>query len=114
MSKCRLPELLKTPAQRFYSNITGNNRAAKEITSNRENVKDIKPAVTQNESFGAVGTHRQDCKDEHKPSNTYESSSTDDVSIGIDESRSVRFRNNLFVVSLLSQLQRSIMKQQII
>ena len=43
---------------------------------------------------------KQAFREDQKPSNP--SFSTDEIGIGIDESRAVRFRNNLFVVSIVS------------
>lgn len=80
-NKYKLPELL-----------ANDKRLTKE-----ENMKDAVKPVKQDENMSATGT-RQDCRDGTKVSNSYPSA--DEATIGIDESRTVRFKNNLFVVSI--------------
>ena len=92
---------------RYNSNKCGDDRLGKELTSNRENIKKEfthniehhaqKENLSENFSTTQV---KQAFREDQKPSNT--SCSTDEIGIGIDESRAVRFRNNLFVVSILS------------
>ena len=91
----------------YNSNKCGEDRLGKELTSNRENIEkevthDIEPLAqkeTLPENFSSTQV-KQAFKDDPKPSNTSCSSSADEIGIGIDESRAVRFRNNLFVVSM--------------
>lgn len=91
-NKYKLPELLTTIGQRAYSSCANDKRLTKE-----ENMKDAVKPVKQDENMSATGT-RQDCRDGTKVSNSYPSA--DEATIGIDESRTVRFKNNLFVVSI--------------
>ena len=56
-----------------------------------------KESLSENFSTTQV---KQAFREDQKPSNP--SCSTDEIGIGIDESRAVRFRNNLFVVSIVS------------
>lgn len=91
-NKYKLPELLTTIGQRAYSSSANDKRLTKE-----ENMKDAVKPVKQDENMSATGT-RQDCRDCTKVSNSYPSA--DEAAIGIDESRTVRFKNNLFVVSI--------------
>ena len=91
----------------YNSNKCGDDRRSKELPSNREN--SIKKEFTNNievlvqkeslsENISATQV-KQAFREDQKPSNT--SCSTDEIGIGIDESRAVRFRNNLFVVGII-------------
>lgn len=93
----------------YTSNKCGDDRLGKELTSNRENIEkevthDIEHLAqkeTLPEHFSSTQV-KQAFKDDPKPSNTSCNSSAEEIGIGIDESRAVRFRNNFFVVSILS------------
>lgn len=86
----------------YNSNKCGDDRLGKELTSNRENIEkevthDIEHLAQKEnlpENFSSTQV-KQDFRDDPKPSEI-------EIGIGIDESRAVRFRNNLFVVSILS------------
>ena len=93
----------------YNSNKCGDDRLSKELpsTRSRENIKkefthNIEHfAQKENLSERVVTTQvKQAFREDQKPSNT--SCSTDEIGIDIDESRAVRFRNNLFVVSITS------------
>lgn len=81
-----------------------NDTSSKEFPSNRENIKKEftnkvehfvqKESLSENVSTSQI---KQVFRKDRKPSNP--SCSTDEIGISIDESRAVRFRNNLFVVS---------------
>ena len=85
-------------------NNTSDCRLATKLAVNRENVKKelthgiehVAQKKNLVETFSTI-QGKQSCKEENKPSST--SCSTDEIGIGINESRTVRFRNNLFVVS---------------
>ncbi|PFX14524.1 hypothetical protein AWC38_SpisGene21310 [Stylophora pistillata] len=66
------------------------------------NMKNMRP-VKQEERMSTTGT-QQDCKDDTKVSNRY--LGADEATIGIDESRTVRFKNNLFVAIEELRIQR--------
>lgn len=91
----------------YNSNKCGDERRGKDLTSNRENIEkevthDIEHLAqkeTLPENFSSTQV-KQAFRDDLQPSNT--SCNVDEIGIGIDESRAVRFRNNLFVVSILS------------
>ncbi len=78
---------------------------ARDIPLNRENVKKEFPQDSEHvaqkenvvENFSSTQV-KKTCKEEYKQSSNT-SCSTDEIGISIDESRTVRFRNNLFVVS---------------
>ncbi|XP_066022400.1 myosin-8-like [Pocillopora verrucosa] len=99
-NKYKLPELLTTIGQRAYSSSANDKRLTKE-----ENMKDAVKPVKQDENMSATGT-RQDCRDGTKVSNSYPSA--DEATIGIDESRTVRFKNNLFVAIEELRIQRTL------
>ena len=81
-----------------------NDTSSKEFPSNRENIKKEftnkvehfvqKESLSENVSTSQI---KQVFRKDQKRSNP--SCSTDEIGISIDESRAVRFRNNLFVVS---------------
>lgn len=88
----------------YNSNKSGDD---KELTSNRENIKKefthTTEQVAKNENLVEnfnITQVKQAFREDQKPSNT--SCGTDEIGIGIDESRAVRFRNNLFVVSTVT------------
>ncbi|XP_022807658.1 uncharacterized protein LOC111344677, partial [Stylophora pistillata] len=67
-------------------------------------MKNMRP-VKQEERMSTTGT-QQDCKDDTKVSNRY--LGADEATIGIDESRTVRFKNNLFVAIEELRIQRTL------
>ena len=86
-----------------------NDTSSKELSSNRENIKkeftNNVEQVVQKESLSEnVSTTqvKQAFREDQKPSNP--SCSTDEIGISIDESLAVRFRNNLFVVSIANDV----------
>jgi len=91
---------LEITAVWYNSNKCGDDGLSKELPSIREN---IKKEFTHNiEHLENVRTTqaKQAFREDQKPSNT--SCNADEIGIGVDESRVVRFRNNLFVVSIFS------------
>lgn len=94
-------------AERYNPNNGNDDRFAKKTTSScREEVKkeftqESKHVAQRENLVENVSTIQiQQAYKEERPSNT--SSSTDEIDSAIDESRTVRFRNNLFVVSIYS------------
>lgn len=84
----------------YNSNKSGDD---KELTSNRENIKKefthTTEQVAKNENLVEnfnITQVKQAFREDQKPCGT------DEIGIGIDESRAVRFRNNLFVVSTVT------------
>jgi len=91
----------------YNSNKCGNGRLSKELPYNRENMQkefthSIEQIAQKENLLERVITtqEKQAFREDQKTSNT--SCSTSEIGIGIDESRAVRFRNNLFVVSVIS------------
>ena len=91
---------------RHNHNNASDGRLAKDLALKRGNVKkeitQDNERVAQDENLveNVSTTHvKQACKEECESSNT-SWTGTDEIDIGIDESRTVRFRNNLFVVSI--------------
>ncbi|XP_078383066.1 uncharacterized protein LOC144665664 isoform X1 [Oculina patagonica] len=94
-------------------NKTRNGNLARDIPLNRENVKKEFPQDSEHvaqkenvvENFSSTQV-KKTCKEEYKPSNT--PCSTDEIGISIDDSRTVRFRNNLFVAIEELRIQRTL------